>query len=264
MTSELKPFAYAYIGPDGQPDGGRFGTQPLTAGDIKAGYTQIELYTRAVPAVPGKNNAAHVLYKDGDDDAPNTIKDSNGDIALGLCRICGAGEIELEKPCFTPDVPELVEDNMNRYSITFHFEDDGTPYPTAKIDGGGEYVRYDQAAAMIAQTEDKWAETCDTLTRIAKDAQTELAKIKAQEPVVWRGKFRANSSEFWEYYAHLDSGFDPDKYEQQPLYATPVDQTAEIEGLREALTDIASFSQSTGLLWWQVRAREALQERGKE
>lgn len=46
---------------------------------------------------PGNNG--HVLYENCDDDAPSSIKDGNGDIVLGLCRICGAGEIELEQQC---------------------------------------------------------------------------------------------------------------------------------------------------------------------
>ena len=41
----------------------------------------------------------HDLYKTGDPDAPDCIKDDNGDVALGLCRKCGRGEIELEEPC---------------------------------------------------------------------------------------------------------------------------------------------------------------------
>lgn len=41
----------------------------------------------------------HVLYKTGDKDAPDSIKDSNGEVVLGLCRICRRGESELEISC---------------------------------------------------------------------------------------------------------------------------------------------------------------------
>jgi hypothetical protein len=41
----------------------------------------------------------HVLYETGDKDAPDIIKDRNGEVVLGLCRIYGRGEIELEHPC---------------------------------------------------------------------------------------------------------------------------------------------------------------------
>jgi hypothetical protein len=44
-------------------------------------------------------NRKHVLYKTGDADAPDVIKDRNGEVVLGLCRVCGRGEIELEHPC---------------------------------------------------------------------------------------------------------------------------------------------------------------------
>ena len=41
----------------------------------------------------------HLLYKNGDSDAPDSIKDSNGEIVLALCRVCGRGEAELDEPC---------------------------------------------------------------------------------------------------------------------------------------------------------------------
>lgn len=50
----------------------------------------------------GTKDAAHVIYDKHDPDASDAIKDSNGDIVLGHCMVCGAGEIELEQPC-NPD-----------------------------------------------------------------------------------------------------------------------------------------------------------------
>src|ERR1700757_4904925 len=41
----------------------------------------------------------HVIYKQGDMDAPDSIKDRNGDIVLDLCKICGKGKVELMEPC---------------------------------------------------------------------------------------------------------------------------------------------------------------------
>ena len=41
----------------------------------------------------------HDLYMTGDPDAPNSIKDGDGDVVLGLCRKCGKGEAELEGSC---------------------------------------------------------------------------------------------------------------------------------------------------------------------
>lgn len=43
----------------------------------------------------------HDLYKTGDSDAPEQIKDRNGEVALNLCRRCGRGEVELSAPCDT-------------------------------------------------------------------------------------------------------------------------------------------------------------------
>jgi hypothetical protein len=41
----------------------------------------------------------HVLYNTGDNDAPDVIKDGNGEVALGLCRVCGGGECALATEC---------------------------------------------------------------------------------------------------------------------------------------------------------------------
>jgi hypothetical protein len=41
----------------------------------------------------------HDLYKTGDSDAPDVIKDLNGEVVLGLCRKCGRVEVELSEPC---------------------------------------------------------------------------------------------------------------------------------------------------------------------
>lgn len=41
----------------------------------------------------------HQLYKTGDPDAPDYLKDQNGEVVLGECRKCGKVEIELDEPC---------------------------------------------------------------------------------------------------------------------------------------------------------------------
>ena len=41
----------------------------------------------------------HDLYTDTDEDAPESIKDRNGNVALNLCKKCGRGEAELTEPC---------------------------------------------------------------------------------------------------------------------------------------------------------------------
>lgn len=57
----------------------------------------------------GTTDAAHVIYGKGDPDASGAIKDANGDIVLGHCMVCGAGEIELEQPCN----PDRLEDTAD-------------------------------------------------------------------------------------------------------------------------------------------------------
>lgn len=41
----------------------------------------------------------HVLYTTNSPDKPDVICDSNGDVVLGLCRVCGKGESELVLAC---------------------------------------------------------------------------------------------------------------------------------------------------------------------
>lgn len=58
----------------------------------------------------------HVLYEREDADAPDIIKDANGDITLGLCKICGKGEAELVEPCeYKPKEP-LGHVYLNAYA----------------------------------------------------------------------------------------------------------------------------------------------------
>ncbi len=44
----------------------------------------------------------HVLYKTGDADAPESIKDTNGDVVLDLCKLCKQAEVDLEPECEGP------------------------------------------------------------------------------------------------------------------------------------------------------------------
>lgn len=39
----------------------------------------------------------HILFETGDPDAPDCIKDRNGEVVLGLCKECGRGEVELQE-----------------------------------------------------------------------------------------------------------------------------------------------------------------------
>ena len=51
----------------------------------------------------------HLIYQNGDADAPASIRDSNGEVVLALCRRCGRGEAELAEPCVARDpLPEVT------------------------------------------------------------------------------------------------------------------------------------------------------------
>lgn len=56
-----------------------------------------EIGAGALAIVPGLGT--HLLYETSDPDAPDCIKDRNGEVVLGLCRVCGKGESELSGPC---------------------------------------------------------------------------------------------------------------------------------------------------------------------
>ena len=44
----------------------------------------------------------HDLYITGDKDAPETIKDRNGEVVLQLCKVCSKAESELRNSKCTP------------------------------------------------------------------------------------------------------------------------------------------------------------------
>lgn len=158
------------------------------------------------------------------------------------CPTCEAWK-QYDNLKVVPDVPELVRYG-NYIDNRMHVK------PT------GEYVRYDQAAAMLAvehqKTKDaeklafrmdrfakKYLRHMRNAEQRAEAAEAELAQIKAQKPVAWRCKPYAANAAAWEYQDAPFNGRDPEFNEQQPLYAAPVDHTAEIERLREAINGMA-------------------------
>lgn len=48
------------------------------------------------------NLGSHDLYVTKDVDAPDVIRDGNGEVVLGLCKRCGRAESELDVHCSTP------------------------------------------------------------------------------------------------------------------------------------------------------------------
>lgn len=48
---------------------------------------------------PAHVTSEHRLYTTSDADRPREICDRNGEVVLGLCKVCGRAEAELDKPC---------------------------------------------------------------------------------------------------------------------------------------------------------------------
>ncbi len=62
-----------------------------------------------------KNHHTHTLFETSDKDVPESIKDRNGEVVLGLCKVCGRGEIELNEPCTIPDASSWQDDPSKRF-----------------------------------------------------------------------------------------------------------------------------------------------------
>ena len=137
-----------------------------------------------------KNDPAHVLYTCEDKDAPKNIKDSNGDIALGLCKICRKGEVELEEPCIssTDIVPSsgcvfndlgiekpasLVADNLTwikRYNLSLSYYS-GQYSHNFEVSPDGSYCMYSEVAEVVASITKIGEQIAD---KIFRDHTTQL------------------------------------------------------------------------------------------
>lgn len=57
-------------------------------------------------AIRGRAMAEHQLWAKGDPGLPTVLTDRNGDVVLGMCRVCGQAEAELEDTCPGYEWPE--------------------------------------------------------------------------------------------------------------------------------------------------------------
>lgn len=71
----------------------------IAAGMIAGKENDLAVVTQAVADRMRAKAPAHDLYKDGDEDIPDVICDSNGQVVLGLCKVCNRAEVDLEQPC---------------------------------------------------------------------------------------------------------------------------------------------------------------------
>lgn len=98
------------------------GSKPVGESDSYRAYCDHEREAllrllKVIVGIPGTGPNGHTLYQTSDDDTPDTICDSNGEVVLGLCRVCGKGEIELDEPC----VPTGSEGPVGE-AVAFEFE----------------------------------------------------------------------------------------------------------------------------------------------
>ena len=59
--------------------------------------------------------ARHDLYAAGDENSPDSIKDRNGEVVLGLCKVCGKAESELSEPCSRAEQSQRVPEKISDY-----------------------------------------------------------------------------------------------------------------------------------------------------
>lgn len=88
----------------------------------------------------------HDLYKTGDKNAPPSILDRNGEVVLGLCKLCGMGEAELVEPCTPSAIGKLIEcpSCKTEFSIM---------PPNNRADGGAQAL--DEIRSKIAPDDER-------------------------------------------------------------------------------------------------------------
>ena len=124
----------------------------------------------------------------------------------------------------------------------------------------GEYVRHDQAAEMIAAKDEKVQELKEKIGVVSTERhadaeyighlQAELAKINDQKPVAYTYNTPLNKTMMLVEYKPSD-GNDHWYLNLRPVFAAPIDQTAEIEMLRDAAKKVISRWESPH---WKVTA----------
>lgn len=92
------------------------------------------------------------------------------------------------------------------------------------------------------------------------DASPSPAQAGA-EPVAWQARQYVREHGRWSRWSTFDDkpGWgEAEDVEYRPLYASPPSAPQPSGPVEKLLNEIACWSQSEGLLWWQIKAREAL------
>lgn len=61
----------------------------------------------------------HILYETEDTDRPNSICDRNGEVTLGLCKVCGGAEASLTTHCPNRKLTEDEERKIIKGDLDF-------------------------------------------------------------------------------------------------------------------------------------------------
>lgn len=151
------------------------------------------------------------------------------------------------EPIAVPDVSELVRySSIKRYGSEEVIERNEL----------GDYVRYDQAAEVIAELKRRNREIELEHTGVRNSyyderrkvvaLEAELAQIKAQDPVGYLVKHASGVTTYFDAETYNKHGFDIEIV--RTLFAAPVDQTPEIERLRSAgFSLLAAFDEDNDL-----------------
>lgn len=59
----------------------------------------------------------HTLFKAGDIGVPINITDANGNVVIGLCRVCFRTGDLLKEPCVIGEIPQSMRDHLHRAGV---------------------------------------------------------------------------------------------------------------------------------------------------
>lgn len=134
-----------------------------------------------------KNDPGHVLYRTPDPDRPGAICDANGEVVLGLCKWCGAAEVQLVAPC------ARIADDSSAFPFIALARRLGAPYGAVlaiadaitRGAAGRELYRSDDALTMAAfgHPEDWALQVADLVTWEKRRRAAVRHGIEFSEPV---------------------------------------------------------------------------------
>lgn len=166
--------------------------------------------------------ASHSLYVTGDTGAPDVIKDGNGEVVLGLCKICNRAESQLEIHC---DVAQLGDKTRTELKCNLAHANESLKWHQTRVERAYSERAYAVAAmarlalmlgykagmgnhidASIKPMDDQWSTVCYISTpggqvsyHIAPKDKHVFAGLPEYDGT-WDGTFRSRDGSFctWE------------------------------------------------------------------